>query len=174
MALAVSVWSSVITGGAGVAGVVVGTVLTKSLDGLARRGQARRELDAAGLHVLARAEKIDRAERRGYWQTRSNEIYYLGTDLDRYLAAIAGADRKAPNRARHWKVYKAAVPAVIDRNTRKIPEIIADLRCLRADLEGEIAGRGKGGGPRTLRPGWASFISSWRPQRARCSRSRPA
>ena len=109
----------------------------------ARRDQARRELDAAGLHLLARAEKIVRAESLGWWQTRSKEIHHFGIDLDRYVAAIAAVDPKTPNRACYWTIYKAAVPTVIGRNTREIPAIIDELRDLRPDLEGEITGAGE-------------------------------
>jgi hypothetical protein len=125
-----------LTGLIGLGGVALGGGLAWWKEAQTRRAQALSELHGAALHVLARTEKIQRAEELGreWAETRSKEIAYLGGDLDSYLAAIARVTSRTEVARRHCAIYDMAMPIVIGHETWRLPEVIAALIEVRNEL----------------------------------------
>ena len=99
-----------------------------------RREQALRELEAAALHVLARAKKIHLAEELGDQEMRSNEIYHLGGDLERHLAAMAAVGPRSAESRRHWDIYESATAILMKHDTSKLDQVIGELEQFRKEL----------------------------------------
>jgi hypothetical protein len=140
--LAAAVSGPLITGFAGLGGVFLGALITIWNERHVRREQAFRELEAAALHVLARAKKVRRAEQLSdVWawkKVRSDEIYYLGGDLDRYLAAIAGVGMHTEDSQRHWDIYESAMTIVIGQDTSNLAQVIDELERVRKELKAKL------------------------------------
>ena len=92
--------------------------------------------------MLARAKKIRRAEELGdVWawkKVRSDEIWYLGADLDRYLAAIAGVGIDTEEGQRHWDIYESGMTIVIGQDTSNIAHVIDELEKVRKELKAKL------------------------------------
>jgi len=140
---------AIITGAAGLLGVVVGGLLGFMLESLRARSERRRAVGAAAVRCLARLEKIKKArevvcevKRREPVDKDSiaqatkvalDEKWYLGGDLDGYLAAIAGRG-PATEHGRQWDLYRMMVPMVIGADFDKLQEAIEGLAEVRGEL----------------------------------------
>ena len=139
--VAASVSGPLITGLAGLGGVALGGLLTMWKERQGREAQALAELHAAALHVLARLEKIQLAGGLdGEWrETQSEEIGYLGGDLDAYLATIARVAGHTKLARWHCAIYDTAMPIVVGHDLSRLDEAIDELLKVRADLFEEPA-----------------------------------
>ena len=129
--------AAAISAAAGLFGVAVGHFATTRREQLARREAARRDLNVAALRCLARARKIeaaDKGEYEGAAEDFRNEINLLGPDLDAYVVAIAAVEDPEA-RARHWAIYEQAGPILIGQRTEEeLGPLIEALEQIRREL----------------------------------------
>jgi hypothetical protein len=101
---AATITTAAISAGAGLVGVFAGSTLSTRREREVRKEGAVRALNIAALRCLARAHKIEAAERGMHEKAaedRSNEIYHLGSDLDTSLRSRASkSGRCAPGTGR--------------------------------------------------------------------------
>jgi hypothetical protein len=117
----------------GLAGVLVGSYATTRRDRQARDDAARRELRVAALRCLARARKLEGAE----GESLDAEYRYLGTDLDDYVAAIAGAPDRHERRT-HWLIYEQTRPILMRHELDELEAVIGSLEAVREELMTEL------------------------------------
>jgi hypothetical protein len=128
--------TAAISAAAGLLGVILGSAATTRRERVARQEAAERALNASALRCLARAYKIDAADRgthEGAAEDRKNEIALLGPDLDDYVAAIAAVEDRA-TRTRHWEIYEQTRPILIGHQTDNLRPPIEALEQIRAEL----------------------------------------
>jgi hypothetical protein len=132
-----TILAAAISAAAGLSGVGAGILATTHRERFARREAAKRDLNVAALRCLARANKIETADKGGYAgadEDRRNEINLLGPDLDAYVVAIAAVEDPA-TRARHWAIYEQAGPILIGQRTEEeLGRLIEALEQIRKDL----------------------------------------
>lgn len=133
---AATITTAAISAGAGLIGVFAGSALSTRRERELRREGAVRALNIAALRCLARAHKIEAAERGTHEKAaedRRNEIYHLGSDLDNYVVAIAGVEERSL-RTRHWEICTQAQSILIGQQTENLQAVISALEEIRAEL----------------------------------------
>jgi hypothetical protein len=143
----------IVTAAAGLLGVVVGGLLGFMFEVLRGRSERRRAVGATAVRCLARLEKIKEAReevRLLECRPKSNEPaakdsiekarkvvrdekHHLGSDLDRYLAAIAGLGRSTEHN-RHWELHAMMLPIVMRADFNKLHDAIKGLAEVRGQL----------------------------------------
>lgn len=115
-----------------IAGVIVGWGLTQATRIIADRRKATRDLKAAAFVCLDRLLKIQSAEMRFDSKQKDNEIYLLGSDLDRYRDCIAASPKM---RKSHWSIYRQMMPILLEHDLRCLNRVIAELETLSGARE---------------------------------------
>jgi hypothetical protein len=81
---------------------------------------------------LARVQKLSRAQ----GEDLKKESWFLGSDLDAYVDAVAGVSDPAL-RQRHWQICKEALPILVGDTPDNLSAVLKDLEDVSRELMDE-------------------------------------
>ena len=107
-----------------ICGVIAGWALTETTKAISEKRKAVRDLKTAAFVCLDRLLKIKNATSRGDQKQVDGEIYYLGSDLDRYRDRIAASPKM---RKTHWEMYRRIIPILLEHDLSVLDQAIKEL-----------------------------------------------
>ena len=110
----------------------MGWALTETTKTISEKRKAVRDLKTAAFVCLDRLLKIQNASLRGDKKKVDEEIYYLGSDLDRYRDRIAASPKM---RKSHGAMYRRMRTFLLEHDLSVLDATIRDLESVAGAAE---------------------------------------